>query len=87
MKGVMGTKLGDGGGGGSGEEEFPGAEMVRCVDSSRLPWTPVCMHAKLVHPAPAASAGLPRSILRALSTVQACDGSHKLCCAKKLLGA
>ena len=43
MKAMMGAKLGDDGGG-SGEEEFPGADMVRCADSPRLPWTPVCMH-------------------------------------------
>ena len=43
MKAVMGAKPDDSGGN-SGEEEFPGADMVRCADSPRLPWTPAYLH-------------------------------------------
>ena len=81
MKSMMGAKLGDGGGSG-GEEEFPGAGMVRCADSSRLPWTPAYMHAKLARPH---KQPLQAALIHSAGSQPLCRrvmAFHKLCCVR-----
>ena len=69
MKAVMGAKLDDGGGG-SGEVEFPGADVVRCADSPRLPWTRAYLHGPC-YSSHAASASCLSPSYRLPPTVQA----------------